>query len=97
MPNNTPKAVAQDLALISGAWKSRVFFYMSELHTLEQISEPSYFEQCKSVILPGNFVYINDKDGRVAIRAFSITKPDEDLDKLEKKRFKAEIHLVKPE
>lgn len=79
MTDNPPMGDPLDLALMCSARKARIFFYMSTEHTLREICDPGYFQNCKDNILPGNFIFINDKEGKAAVRVVAF---EERLNKL---------------
>lgn len=98
MSESEPKAIATDLALMTSAWKMRLWAYFSDKHSLEQISQPGYFSKCVPNIIPGNFVFINDKDGNFAIRVFAMTEMrDEETGDViaDPKKFKPQYYLRK--
>lgn len=71
---DTPRADAQDLALVASTWKSRIFFYVSTKFNLEQIESLNFFDSARPNIVDGNFVFINSADGKATIRVIRIDK-----------------------
>jgi len=77
MPDEAaPRGDVPALALVASAWKSRVFFYISDKHTLKQICTPGYFvgTEMAHKVLPGNFAFINGNDGKSGLRVFAHNK-----------------------